>query len=236
MPWSHRGPDASGIHLSPDGRIGLSHRRLSILDLTETGSQPMSSADGSMVLSFNGEVYNFREIREELETKGHRFRGGSDTEVMLAACREWGVREAVPPVHRDVRLRPVGRTLRDDAPCPRPAGDQAAVPRPGPGAAAVRLRAQGAHGLPLLLPRGRPGGAPVLPRVPVRPGPPLDLPRRAEGSPRPHRHDRRGRDRNGPAPTGTCSTIGGAEDPLRARRGSTSRSCPPCSPPPSGTG
>ncbi|MGB3095528.1 MAG: asparagine synthase (glutamine-hydrolyzing) [Candidatus Deferrimicrobiaceae bacterium] len=91
-----RGPDASGIHLSPGGRTGLSHRRLSILDLTETGSQPMSSADGSMILSYNGEVYNFREIREELETKGHRFRGGSDTEVILAACREWGVREAVP--------------------------------------------------------------------------------------------------------------------------------------------
>jgi len=92
----HRGPDASGIHLSPDGRAGLSHRRLSILDLTETGSQPMASADGSMILSYNGEVYNFREIREELETKGHRFRGGSDTEVILAACREWGIREAVP--------------------------------------------------------------------------------------------------------------------------------------------
>ena len=91
----HRGPDASGIHLSPGGRTGLSHRRLSILDLTETGSQPMASADGSMILCYNGEVYNFREIREELETKGHRFRGGSDTEVILAACREWGVREAV---------------------------------------------------------------------------------------------------------------------------------------------
>jgi asparagine synthase (glutamine-hydrolysing) len=91
-----RGPDASGIHLSPDGRAGLSHRRLSILDLTETGSQPMASADGSMILSYNGEVYNFREIRKELETKGHRFRGSSDTEVILAACREWGVRKAVP--------------------------------------------------------------------------------------------------------------------------------------------
>ncbi len=91
----HRGPDASGIHLSPDGRAGLSHRRLSILDLTETGSQPMASADGSMILCYNGEVYNFREIREDLEAKGHRFLGGSDTEAILAACREWGVREAV---------------------------------------------------------------------------------------------------------------------------------------------
>jgi asparagine synthase (glutamine-hydrolysing) len=91
----HRGPDASGNHLSPEGRAGLAHRRLSILDLTETGSQPMASADGSLILCYNGEVYNFREIREELEKKGHRFRGASDTEVILAACGEWGVREAV---------------------------------------------------------------------------------------------------------------------------------------------
>jgi len=91
----HRGPDASGVYLSTDGRAGLSHRRLSILDLTETGAQPMASDDGSMVICYNGEVYNFREIREELASKGHRFRGGSDTEVILSACREWGVREAV---------------------------------------------------------------------------------------------------------------------------------------------
>jgi asparagine synthase (glutamine-hydrolysing) len=92
---AHRGPDASGTFLSPDGRVGLSHRRLSILDLSPAGAQPMFSADGSLVLSFNGEVYNFREIRAELEGKGHAFRGGSDTEVMLAAFREWGVDAAV---------------------------------------------------------------------------------------------------------------------------------------------
>ena len=90
-----RGPDSSGVHLSRDGRAGLSHRRLSILDLSETGSQPMVSADESMILCYNGEVYNYREIRKNLEATGHRFRGGSDTEVILAACREWGVRGAV---------------------------------------------------------------------------------------------------------------------------------------------
>ncbi len=92
---SHRGPDASGTFLSPDGRVGLSHRRLSILDPSPAGAQPMFSADGSLVLSFNGEVYNFREIRADLEGKGHVFRGGSDTEVMLASFREWGVDAAI---------------------------------------------------------------------------------------------------------------------------------------------
>lgn len=90
-----RGPDASGVWLSPDGRVGLSHRRLSILDLTETGSQPMEGSGGLSVISYNGEVFNYRELRKELESKGHRFRGDSDTEVVLAACREWGVGGAV---------------------------------------------------------------------------------------------------------------------------------------------
>ncbi|MBI5420543.1 MAG: asparagine synthase (glutamine-hydrolyzing) [Deltaproteobacteria bacterium] len=94
-PMARRGPDAFGIYLSPDGRAGLSHRRLAILDLSEAGAQPMASADGSLVIAYNGEVFNYREIREELEKKGHAFRGGSDTEVMLAACRQWGVEGAV---------------------------------------------------------------------------------------------------------------------------------------------
>ncbi len=92
---AHRGPDASGVWLSPDGRVGLSHRRLSILDLSEAGSQPMTGGDGAVVLSYNGEVYNYREIRDTLTGKGHFFRGDSDTEVILAACREWGVDAAV---------------------------------------------------------------------------------------------------------------------------------------------
>ncbi len=78
---SHRGPDDSG-HFS-DANIGLGHVRLSILDLTPLGHQPMASADGTVVLVFNGEIYNFRELRTELEAKGHHFRGHSDTEVLL---------------------------------------------------------------------------------------------------------------------------------------------------------
>ncbi len=92
---ARRGPDASGAWLSADGKVGLSHRRLSILDLSDAGAQPMAGGDGASVLSYNGEVFNYREIREELKKKGHAFRGDSDTEVILAACREWGVEGAV---------------------------------------------------------------------------------------------------------------------------------------------
>ncbi|MBI5574857.1 MAG: asparagine synthase (glutamine-hydrolyzing) [Deltaproteobacteria bacterium] len=94
-PLAVRGPDASGAWISGDGRVGLAHRRLSILDLTEGGAQPMSGADRLSVLSYNGEVFNYREIRKDLEKACHTFRGESDTEVILAACREWGVGGAV---------------------------------------------------------------------------------------------------------------------------------------------
>lgn len=79
----HRGPDDTGNFLSPDARIGLAHTRLSILDLSPLGHQPMLSDDGRVVLVFNGEIYNFRELRAELEALGHRFRGHSDTDVLL---------------------------------------------------------------------------------------------------------------------------------------------------------
>ena len=86
----HRGPDAEGIFLEEGGRAGLAHRRLAVIDLSETGAQPMHGASGDHVVAFNGEIYNFREIRADLEASGARFRGNSDTEVILAAYREWG--------------------------------------------------------------------------------------------------------------------------------------------------
>jgi asparagine synthase (glutamine-hydrolysing) len=87
---AHRGPDGRGTHIDAESRVGLGHRRLAILDLTPTGRQPMSFADGRYWITFNGEIYNFIELRAELEKKGHRFRTESDTEVILAAYHEWG--------------------------------------------------------------------------------------------------------------------------------------------------
>src|ERR1700746_2891442 len=74
-----RGPDASGMWWSTDRRCGLGHRRLSILDLLDRASQPMASADGKMVITFNGEIYNYQALRVELEAAGARFRTTSDT-------------------------------------------------------------------------------------------------------------------------------------------------------------
>jgi asparagine synthase (glutamine-hydrolysing) len=88
---SHRGPDDEGLWSSADGRVALGHRRLSIIDLSSGGHQPMLDASGLLSVSFNGEIYNFRELRKELANLGHSFRTESDTEVILAAYREWGL-------------------------------------------------------------------------------------------------------------------------------------------------
>jgi asparagine synthase (glutamine-hydrolysing) len=87
---SHRGPDDFGVRWSDDGRVGLAFRRLAIIDLTPAGHQPMSDVGGELWVVFNGEIYNFADLRIELAAMGHPFRSESDTEVILAAYREWG--------------------------------------------------------------------------------------------------------------------------------------------------
>ncbi|MGR3302796.1 MAG: asparagine synthase (glutamine-hydrolyzing), partial [Candidatus Scalindua sp.] len=91
---THGGPDDAGIYLEKTKAIGLAHRRLSIIDLSAAGHQPMCSEDGNLVITYNGEVYNFQEIKNELLKKGYVFRSNSDTEVVLKSYQEWGL-EAV---------------------------------------------------------------------------------------------------------------------------------------------
>jgi asparagine synthase (glutamine-hydrolysing) len=92
---SHRGPDGADVWTDPAVGVGLGHRRLAIVDLTPTGVQPMASADGRYVVTYNGEIFNFLDLRAELETVGVKFRGTSDTEVMLEGFSHWGVRATI---------------------------------------------------------------------------------------------------------------------------------------------
>src|SRR4030042_4740606 len=92
---AHRGPDDQGNWFDPGTGIALGHRRLSIIDLSAEGRQPMRSHSNRFVLVFNGEIYNYRQLGKILADLGHAFRGHSDTEVVLAAIEEWEVEPAV---------------------------------------------------------------------------------------------------------------------------------------------
>ncbi|MES2523937.1 MAG: asparagine synthase (glutamine-hydrolyzing) [Gemmatimonadota bacterium] len=92
---AHRGPDADGLWVDEDAGLALGHRRLSIVDLTPSGAQPMLSARGRWAVSFNGEIYNFRELRDRLSAAGVQWRGTSDTEVLLEAVECWGLEAAL---------------------------------------------------------------------------------------------------------------------------------------------
>ncbi len=139
----HRGPDECGLHVEPG--VGLGHRRLSIIDVS-TGQQPLYNEDGSVVIVYNGEIYNYQELIPELTALGHRFRTKSDTEVIVHAWEAWGeaLRRALS---RHVRVRAVGSQSQDAVSRPRQARRQAAVLRVARRRhVPVRLRDQGAAG------------------------------------------------------------------------------------------
>ena len=92
---AHRGPDGEGIWHDSAAGVGLAHRRLAIIDLSPLAAQPMPSASGRLVISFNGEIYNYRALRSDLERAGRQFRSASDTEVLLEAIESWGVETAL---------------------------------------------------------------------------------------------------------------------------------------------
>jgi len=87
----HRGPDGHGIWKSDIYQIGFAHRRLSIIDLSDAGSQPMTDEYQSIVICFNGEIYNYKKLRAKLEARGHLFRSKTDTEVLVHGYKEWGI-------------------------------------------------------------------------------------------------------------------------------------------------
>ena len=93
---AHRGPDDAGLYV--DERVGLGHRRLSIIDLSEAGRQPLGNEDGTIWVMCNGEIYNHRELRAQLEAAGHHFRSHSDSEVLVHGYEEWGLEDTLPRV------------------------------------------------------------------------------------------------------------------------------------------
>ena len=89
---THRGPDGDGFWVSDTGHVGLAHRRLAIVDLSDEAAQPMSNLDGSLQLTFNGEIYNHADLRLELEAAGHTFKTNhSDSEVLIHGYKAWGL-------------------------------------------------------------------------------------------------------------------------------------------------
>lgn len=88
---AHRGPDDSGIYISAAAQVGLGNRRLSIIDLSAAGRMPMSNENGRVWITYNGEIYNFRELRRQLEDRGHRFKSNTDSEVVIHGYEEWGM-------------------------------------------------------------------------------------------------------------------------------------------------
>ena len=180
---AHRGPDGSDVWTAPG--VGFGHRRLAIIDLRDAASQPMLAPDRRQCVMFNGEIYNFREVRKELEAKGFGFRTESDTEVILAAWRVWGPDEP-RQAQRHVRDRALRRRRGQPVPRPRPARREAALlhraqrRRPD-----LRLGAQGPARPPADAPHPERAGGRGFPRLRLRPRRRLDRRGREEAPRRP---------------------------------------------------
>ena len=137
----HRGPDGSGVWAR--GPVALGHRRLTIIDLSEPGAQPMVDPQLGLTVVFNGIIYNYKQLRAELQAAGHRFFSTSDTEVVLKAYAEWGT-DCVEHFLGMFAFAVVEHAHRPGGAGPRPAGHQAAVRRRPPRPAPVRLDRAGA--------------------------------------------------------------------------------------------
>ena len=133
-----RGPDGQGSWSS--GRVAFGHRRLSVIDLSPAGAQPMVDNELGLTAAFNGCIYDYQELRAELEGHGYRFFSTSDTEVILKGYAHWGT-DVVSHLHGMFAFVDPRARHRPGGHGPRPAGDQAALPRRDAEAAAVRLHA-----------------------------------------------------------------------------------------------
>ena len=172
---AHRGPDGSGVWTTAGERmLALGHARLAIIDLSPDALQPFHRAPGAAggagaprTIVFNGEIYNYLELRAELAAAGYAFRTSSDTEVLLAAWDAWGA--GLPAAAaRHVRLRHLGPAARHAVSRPRPVRQEAAALFPRRRRPGLRLRARGARRPPGLRPGARPGGARPVPALQVR--------------------------------------------------------------------
>ncbi len=151
-PWaarsSQRGPDDEGAWFDAETGIGLAHRRLAVIDVSPEGRQPMASRSGRFVIAYNGEIYNYEALRNDLAGENIPWRGHSDTEVLLEAVEAWSVPEAVRRAVGMFAFALWDRQETGPAPGPGPAGDQAAVLRLVRPVLPVRLRTEGAQGPP----------------------------------------------------------------------------------------
>ena len=177
----HRGPDDAGIWLDPAAGVALGHTRLAVVDLSPAGHQPMLSADGRWVISYNGEIYNAGELRADLRARGSQLAGHSDTEVLVEAIAAWGVAAVLDACQRHVRVRALGPAERRLHPGARPDRQEAAILRPRRRrlSFASELKALRAH--PALR-RDRPGCAGPVPALRLAARTALDLSRRAQAA------------------------------------------------------